>query len=387
MARYFAFSSGFRAKTTSKLFLGIALACASLIIPTGCGSGGGQSQSNQTPQFTNFDAPGADQTGPKGTFGIGTNSNGDVVGYFIDSNNALHGFLRSGSGSITTVDAPGAGTQQYLGTEAVAINTTGEITGFFLSTQLTQHSYIRSASGTFTAFDPPGSFASGAESVNESGTVAGGFTDANGAHGYLRAADGTLTTFDPTGDPTQVRIVIPAQINASGAVAGVYFDANSVSHGFYRDPNGAMTLFDAPGAGTTAGEGTLAYDMNGNGVIVGQVTTGSGSGLAIGHSFMRAADGTITEFDPPAAGPDGSIADGINDSGAIVGTYLDANLVRHGYLRKPDGTFVTLDDPSAAQLAASTTNLDTVPRRINASGAVIGLFSDPNGIRHAFIWQ
>jgi hypothetical protein len=85
------------------------------------------------------------------------------------------------------------------------------------------------------------------------------------------------------------------------------------------------------------------------------------------------------------AGPNGSLADGINDSGAIIGEFRDANLVNHGYLRNTDGTFVVLDDPSAAQLPISFTNLDTVPRRINASGAVAGLFSDAAGTRHGFV--
>jgi hypothetical protein len=203
----------------------------------------------------------------------------------------------------------------------------------------------------------------------------------------VRAADGTFTNFDPTGNATQVMAVIPNQINASGVVTGNFFDTNAVSHGFVRDTNGTLTLFDVPGAGTTSGAGTQAFDINSGGVIVGAVTTGFMAGKAESHSFIRNTDGSLMTFDPPTAGAIGSIALGINDSGAIIGGFVDANLVRHGYLRNEDGSFVVLDDPNAAQLAISFTNLDTVPRRINVSGAIAGLYSDPAGIRHAFILE
>jgi hypothetical protein len=229
--------------------------------------------------------------------------------------------------------------------------------------------------------------ATAATCINDDGAVAGVFRDVNGVHGFVRADDGTFTTFDPGGAPSQVEILSPSRINATGAVAGLFIDTNTVNHGFFLDVNGMITVLDAPGAGTAAGTGTQAYDMNSGGVIVGGITTGFSGGIAASHSFMRGTDGTYTVFDPPQAGANGSLADGINDDGAIIGDYLDANLVRHGYLRNADGTFVILDDPSAAQLAASATNLGTAPRGINASGAIAGLFSDSAGTRHGFIWQ
>ena len=339
------------------------------------------------PTFTTIDAPGAGSTSPEGTFGFGVNSKGDIAAYFIDSNHVVHGFIRNSSGTITTVDAPGAGTAQNLGTEVVGINASGETVGFIFDAQDTEHSYVRSSGGTFTSFDPPGAIGSVALCINDGGSVAGGFIDVGGAHGFVRAPGGTFTTIDPTGDATQVRLVSPNQINANGVITGFYFDTNTVSHAFVRDANGTVTVFDAPGAGTASGLGTQARDVNRNGVIVGSFATGVSGMIAVEHSFVRNSDGTFTVFDPPTAGSDGSAAFRINDSGAIVGVSIDGNLIERGYLRNTDGTFIDLDDPSAAQLPFSFTNLDTVPRGINASGAIVGLFSDPAGIRHAFIWQ
>jgi hypothetical protein len=340
----------------------------------------------QQPTFTTIDAPGAGTVSPEGTFGVGIDANGDVVGLFLDSNDAGHGFLRDSTGAEFSIDAPGAGTQQNLGTEATAINASGEIVGFFFDTQGAEHSFVRASDGTITTFDPPNS-TSGGQSINDGGTVAGGFVDVNGAHGYLRAPDGTFTTFDPTGNATQVRIVVPSQINASGTVAGTYTDSSGVFHGFLRDTNGNVTILDAPGAGMAANEGTELADMNASGTIVGGINVGVVNGIATTHSLIRATDGTYTVFDPPQSGAHSSFAEGINDSGVVVGEYRDANLVRHGYLRQADGTFVSFDDPNAAQLPLSATNLGTTPRHINATGAVAGVYSDANGVRHAFLMQ
>jgi len=132
------------------------------------------------------------------------------------------------------------------------------------------------------------------------------------------------------------------------------------------------------GAGTTLSTGTLALDINASGVIVGGVV-GTGS---ISHSFMRAADGTFTVFDPPGTGTGGSVAESINDSGVIAGGYSDANNVQHGYIRTADGTFETVDEPNASQAANSQ---GTLIQRINASGAIVGRYFDAAGVEHGFV--
>ncbi|HTZ99978.1 MAG TPA: hypothetical protein VMB02_06585 [Candidatus Aquilonibacter sp.] len=313
------------------------------------------------------------------------NDAGEIAGYFIDANGAGHGFIRNSSGLVTTIDAPGAGTAQGLGTVVEGLNASGETAGYFIDSQDLEHSFVRNANGAITTFDPAGT--SGAQSIGDDGTVAGGYVDENGAHGYLRAPDGTFATFDPTGDAGQVTIVVPNQINLQGSVAGEYTDTNGVFHGFLRDSSGNITVLDAPGAGTSTGEGTEIADMNAGGVMVGGINIGVINGVGTTHSLIRSATGTYSIFDPPSADGVSSFAEGINESGAIIGTYRDATLVRHGFLEEPGGTFVTFDEPNAAQLPLSGVNLGTAALRINASGTVVGLFSDSSGVRHGFIWQ
>ena len=158
---------------------------------------------------------------------------------------------------------------------------------------------------------------------------------------------------------------------------GFFTDTNFVLHGFLRASDGTITTLDAPGAGTQAATGTQATDINANGVIAGTLLVSGAT-----HSFFRDATGAYTVFDPPQAGSKGSSATGINTSGAIAGTYTDANSVMHGYIRNPDGSFVTIDDPNAPQTANS---LGTDVNHINAGGAVVGVYFDLNRARHGFV--
>jgi len=107
----------------------------------------------------------------------------------------------------------------------------------------------------------------------------------------------------------------------------------------------AITTFDAPGAGTGAGQGTVAFGINAERVIVGYYCDASNC-----HDFLRAKDGSFTTFDPPAGtvGYVFTFAYGVNTEGAVAGDYYDASSVYHGFLRAPDGTFTTFEAPGAA---------------------------------------
>src|SRR5205807_3166206 len=82
-----------------------------------------------------------------------------------------------------------------------------------------------------------------------------------------------------------------AQLPATGTHNGVLDRGNT--------PLGvAIITFDAPGAGTGPGQGTIPYAIN-------QASTIAGSDLDasnVYHGFLRAAGGTITVFDAPGAG-------------------------------------------------------------------------------------
>ena len=117
-------------------------------------------------------------------------------------------------------------------------------------------------------------------------------------------------------------------------------------------------------------------DINTNGPIVGTDYATIGT-----ESFLRTPAGIFHVFLPPGTSNAGSSATGINDRGAIVGNYADANNATHGYLRNPDGTFITIDDPNAAQAANFPGTFIT---HINDRGAIVGYYFDAQGTRHGF---
>src|SRR5437870_3076923 len=123
-----------------------------------------------------------------------------------------------------------------------------------------------------------------ASAINAGGAVTGSYVDASSiSHGYVRAADGAITTFDPQGSQG----TFPASINRKGAVTGLYIGPNY--HGFLRKPKGKIIAFDPTGS-----NGTFPSAINDSGVITGSYEDDAGRD----HGFMRSSDGTITTFDP-----------------------------------------------------------------------------------------
>ena len=168
---------------------------------------------------------------------------------------------------IVTFEAPQSGTGLGQGTRALGINPSGAITGFTRDASNVRHGFLRARDGAFTMFDAPGAGTgpgqgTRAYSINPGGAIAGWYSDASGVvHGYLRARDGSFTTFDVPGAGGAGTGPYPGTlasfINPAGAITGLYTDTNYAAHGFVRAPDGTITTFDAPGAGTGFGEGTF----------------------------------------------------------------------------------------------------------------------------------
>jgi len=101
--------------------------------------------------------------------------------------------------------------------------------------------------------------------------IAGYYGDSSAVyHGFVRAASGAITTFDAPGAGTvNQQGTVAYSINTAGAVAGYYYDANLAAHGLLRETSGAITTFDAPGAAPGSNRGTFAYGIDAAGTIAG----------------------------------------------------------------------------------------------------------------------
>jgi len=144
-------------------------------------------------RFTTIDV------GAYGTYAMGINSSGQIVGtvydnlYCDDSGcypASPHGFLWD-SGSVTPIDVPGA-----YATVAYGINGTGQIVGMF-SDATGSHGFLKDGNA-FTRIDVPGASGTVAYGINGTGQIVGSFFDVTGTHGFLWVS-GSVTTVDVPG--------------------------------------------------------------------------------------------------------------------------------------------------------------------------------------------
>ena len=199
-----------------------------------------------------------------------------------------------------------------------------------------------------------------------------------------------ITVFDAPGAGTTPGLgTFPSGVNLLGSVTGFVKDANGARHGFIRDYFGHFTRFDEPAAGTCSascgtignGQGTRAYSINAFGETVGFFTNNSGQC----HGYLRSANGMFVQIDAPDAGtgpfPQGTFPSeftpmGLNPTGAITGFYVDSNSVQHGFVRALNGK-ITEFDPTGSIL--------TNPNAIDVTGAITGFYFDANFVGHGFL--
>ena len=167
-------------------------------------------------------------------------------------------------------------------------------------------------------------------------------------------------------------------IDPQGAIAGYYLDNNNVYHGFLRTKRGDITTFDVSGAGTAAFQGTLPFGSNTEGAIAGFYADSS----FVYHGFVRTPDGKITTFDAPGAG--GTFAAQINPAGVIAGDYFDVANVQHAYVRSPDGNITTFDAPGAGTGAFQGTFTGFLDC-INPEGVMVGYYLDASNLYHGYV--
>jgi len=215
------------------------------------------------------------------------------------------------------------------------------------------------------SLDPSGllgtqfSFARG---INDPGDVVGGYFDGDGnEHGFLLKKE-VLTTIDV---PFEGSVGTQLNgINNSGVIVGAWVDSAFTAHGFVYE-NGNFAQLDYPGALDTFPSG-----ISSRGEIVGNWDADQST---VGHGFWF-YQGQIVSFDVPDAVPEGTAANGVNERGQIVGSYVGLDGKSHGFLA--DGTtFTTLDCPDGFR---------TSPWGINSAGQIAGICDVP-GQRRGFI--
>jgi probable HAF family extracellular repeat protein len=193
---------------------------------------------------------------------------------------------------------------------------------------------------------------------------------------------GRFTRFDPPGPVEGSHQDNAARINNRGQIGGSYIQEFVQQgsgpplprfRGFLRDRGGRITRIDAPGAA-----GTISYDLNDAGTVVGIYSTTSPSPASAGDTrgFLRDARGRYTTIQVPSAVQ--VQARGINNRGQVVGEYRDANGSYHGF-RWDRGRVVTLDrGPADSVLCCS--GFDH-----NDRGQIVGVYVTTAGAIKGFV--
>src|SRR6516162_4584999 len=129
-----------------------------------------------------------------------------------------------------------------------------------------------------------------------------------------------------------------------------------------------VTTFDYPGAGNN----TLPQKINESGDIVGEFIDSSG----VARGFVRFSDGS---FSAPIVDPNDTVgfteARGINNPRTVVGDYATSAGNSHGFFLS-GGTFTEYDVPGA---------LSTAVLGINNPADFTGTFSNDNVTQQAFV--
>jgi len=316
-----------------------------------------------------FDAPDAGKAVNQGTVPTSINSKSVIAGYYIDSGNLLHGFLRQPNGAITEFSPPNMSDVFVLG-----INTSGQVIGsgtHKVGSTFVTDGFLRSPGGHYTLIDAPGAIYTQPLQIKDNGMIAGYFQASDGMHGFLRDASGNYTVIDDpdaqvgggSGEGTWV-----LAINANGAATGYYSDTHTAGiSAFVRDQFGTYTNFDAISGPIQA---IVPNAINLSGEVSGYYADFD---YTI-HSFLRDASGTLTTYDDP----NGSFTQsfGMNDGGVIVGLYYKVGNQK-GFRRDASGNFFTISSP--------TPNFITQPGAINNAGRITGIYFDPNSAVHGFV--
>jgi len=199
-----------------------------------------------------------------------------------------------------------------------------------------------------------------------------------------------VITFDaPGAGTTRGQGTWATAINAGGVIAGYYADSGGACHGFVRNTDGTYISFDTPLGTHGAPTCPQPSSINAAGAITGgeydrSFACADPDAFCAGtHGFIRMPDGTITVFDGPV-NPSfehpGTFPMGINSTNTVVGQYMtcDQGQCSTSFVRTPDGTFSTFDTPGA------TPYDEPRPVGIITSGTIAGTFAHSN-LGHGYL--
>jgi uncharacterized membrane protein len=197
---------------------------------------------------------------------------------------------------------------------AFGVNKSGQIVGFYTDALGTFHGFISDGTNT-SSFDYPGATGTTMLGINDSGDIAGGFSQGGNSEGFLYNKN--KNTFTPINYPSATETHAYG-VNSSDVVVGWYKDTGGKEHGFVWN-SGNYSSLDYPGAGWTNALGINDADL-----IAGTYQSGG-----FPHGFLF--DGkTYTTVDVPN-GTETTLSK-VNSNKNVVGIVVDSFGNYHGVI-------------------------------------------------------
>lgn len=264
------------------------------------------------------------------TYLVSINDSGVIAGQWWDESGSTHVLRIEEDDTMNTIALDGVrGWQMGHG-----INNEGQLTGD-IGVGGRIMSFILDDNGHRTDFAYENSSSTPTFKINDAGQTVGRTIVDGSTHGFLRQPDGSFELFDV---PEADGLTWALGINNDVDIVGFYQDENGDLQGFWRTPDEQYQTISPPDAVITR-----VYDINDQGVIVGEYSTGETGGprrsmehlnfrqsssLTIFEAFVY-ADGEFHTFTIPGA--QSTSAWGINKYGNIVGIWVDDSGLTHGY--------------------------------------------------------
>ena len=319
------------------------------------------------------------------TFADFVNSQGGMVGSYVDAEGLYHPYVRAPGGRFVSLDLPQAAHLEYFFVHGIndaqtIVSRTKRLEGDLLT-------YVGTFQEGLQPFKVPGSVSTEGYNINQDGSIVGNYVSPDGrTHGFIarpaQDADESVTvstdgnyTFETVDVPGTEILVLTASSdfedyagNARGSdgqkevgftlidgvfttydfpgskntyfyalgndrrAAGHYEDSEGLHHGVVLE-NGELRQYDFPNAVQTE-----IYGISD--------ATGALTGNFIDASGVRRGFTGETIIEVPGAAE--TFADFVNADGTVVGSYIDAEGLYHPYYMRPDGRFITIDDPDRA---------------------------------------
>jgi probable HAF family extracellular repeat protein len=284
---------------------------------------------------------------------LGINDAGVIVGYFGDGSvvpNNGYVLVPKNHYAVENFTHLPAGDKASQ-TQAIGINNLlfPEVVGFYTesATNFT-HGFLDADGVQYSVDDPAGlppevnAPAQNLLGINDSGTAVGFWTDNNGhEHGFVVGIDARthqpskFIEVAPKSFPGAIATQV-SDLNDRDEICGFWTDSSNNNHGFFGRIGERLATFNVDIGGAVA-TSTAPFGCNNRGEIVGTFTDKQG-GV---HGFTY-ADGRFRQFDAAgssqtaAFGVSGTLINGVNDAGDIVGFFSDGTKV-NGFARYDGG--------------------------------------------------